>query len=58
MTKAMRMNARVSDKARVDNEAIQRLEAELTHAFAAPDSAYRPLAADEVIQRNRRRRSI
>ena len=43
------------DKARVDSEAFERLKAELTHAFAAPDSAYRPLQADEVIRRNRRR---
>jgi antitoxin ParD1/3/4 len=45
------------DKARVESEAFERLKAELTHAFAVPDSAYRPLEADEVIQRNRRRRS-
>jgi antitoxin ParD1/3/4 len=45
------------DKARVDSEAFERLKAELTHAFAAPDSAYRPLSADDVIQRNRRRKS-
>lgn len=45
------------DKARVETEAFERLKAELTHAFAAPDSAYRPSSADEVIQRNRGRRS-
>ena len=46
------------DKAQVDNEAFERLKAELTHAFAAPDSVYRSLGAAEVIQRNRRRRSV
>ena len=41
------------DKARADQEAFERLKAELTHAFAAPDHAYRPLTAAEVITRNR-----
>lgn len=45
------------DKARAESEAFDRLRAELTHAFAAPDNLYRPLGADEVIERNRRRRS-
>jgi Arc/MetJ-type ribon-helix-helix transcriptional regulator len=40
------------DKARVDGDAFDRLKAELTHAFAAPDSAYRPLSANAVIKRN------
>jgi Arc/MetJ-type ribon-helix-helix transcriptional regulator len=43
------------DMARADREAFDRLKAELTHAFAAPDSAYRPLTADQVIARNARR---
>jgi antitoxin ParD1/3/4 len=42
------------DKERTDQEAFDRLKAELTHAFAAPDSAYQPLTAAEVIARNRR----
>jgi Arc/MetJ-type ribon-helix-helix transcriptional regulator len=42
------------DKARVDADAFERLKAELAHAFAAPDSAYRPLSADAVIARNGR----
>jgi antitoxin ParD1/3/4 len=41
------------DKTRVEAEAFERLKAELTQAFAAPDSAYRPLDADAVIRRNR-----
>lgn len=43
------------DMARVDAESLERLKAELAHAFAAPDSAYRPLSADDVIRRNTRR---
>jgi Arc/MetJ-type ribon-helix-helix transcriptional regulator len=42
------------DKERVEGEAFQRLKAELAHAFSAPDSAYQPLDADEVIRRNAR----
>lgn len=41
------------DKERVEREAFDRLKAELTHAFAAPESSYQPLAAAEVIARNR-----
>ena len=36
------------DMARTDAESFERLKAELTHAFAAPDSVYRPLDAGEV----------
>lgn len=43
------------DKARVDAQAFDRLKAELTQAFAAPDSAYAPLDADTVIRRNQSR---
>ena len=43
------------DMARLDAESFERLKAELTHAFAAPDSAYRPLDAEAVIARNARR---
>ena len=42
------------DKARVEAETFERLKAELTRAFAEPDSAYEPLDADSVIRRNRR----
>lgn len=45
---------RMRDTARVPNESVERLKTELRHAFAAPDSAYRPLVAGEVVQRNRR----
>ena len=45
------------DKARADSEAFGRLEATLTHAFAAPDSAYDPLDAEAVIARNAQRGS-
>lgn len=43
------------DKARAEVESFERLKAELTQAFAAPDSAYAPLDADAVIRRNARR---
>lgn len=42
------------DKERAENEAFERLKAELTLAFAAPDSSYVSLTAAEVIARNRR----
>jgi len=41
------------DKERAEQEAFERLKAELTHAFAAPESAYHPLTAAEVIARNK-----
>lgn len=40
------------DKERMDHMAFERLKAELTLAFAAPESSYGPLTALEVIQRN------
>ena len=43
------------DKDRADREAFDRLKAELTRAFAAPDSDYEQLDADAVIARNHRR---
>jgi antitoxin ParD1/3/4 len=45
------------DKERADAEAFARLRAELKRAFAAPDSAYRPLDANTVIKRNARKRA-
>jgi putative addiction module CopG family antidote len=42
------------DKERVEREAFERLKAELQHAFAAPDEAFEPLTAAEVIARNQR----
>ncbi len=41
------------DKERTEQEAFERLKAELTHAYAAPESAYKPLTAADVIARNR-----
>ncbi len=41
------------DKERREQDAFDRLKAELTLAFAAPDSAYVPLTAADVIARNR-----
>lgn len=41
------------DRERAQAEAFDRLKAELTQAFAAPESAYEPLTAAEVISRNR-----
>ena len=40
------------DKEQAERVAFARLKAELQRAFAAPDSAYRPLTAAEVIARN------
>jgi antitoxin ParD1/3/4 len=42
------------DKERAEQEAFDRLKAELRHAFAAPDSSYQALTAAEVIARNQR----
>ena len=41
------------DKERSEREAFDRLKAELARAFAAPDAAYQPLAAADVIARNK-----
>lgn len=41
------------DKERAEKEAFDRLKAELRHAFAAPESSYKPLTAAEIIARNR-----
>ena len=41
------------DKERKEQEAFDRLKAELTHAFAAPETSYCPLTAADVIARNR-----
>lgn len=40
------------DKERAEREAFDRLKAELTHAFTAPESTYHSLTAAEVIARN------
>jgi antitoxin ParD1/3/4 len=43
------------DKERTERETFDRLKAELTRAFAAPDSAYQPLDADTVVRRGQQR---
>ncbi len=40
------------DRARTEREIFDRLKAELTQAFAAPDSTYHALTGGEVIRRN------
>jgi putative addiction module CopG family antidote len=40
------------DMQRAEQQAFERLRAELAQAFAAPESAYQPLTAAEVIARN------
>lgn len=45
------------DKERSEREAFERLKAELTQAFAAPDDSYRALSASDVIARNKARAS-
>lgn len=40
------------DKMRSEDEAFQRLKAELNRAFAAPDNSYEALGAEDVIRRN------
>jgi putative addiction module CopG family antidote len=42
------------DMERSEQVAFERLRAELAQAFAAPESAYRPLTAQEVMARNAR----
>ena len=41
------------DKDRAEQEAFDRLKAELAHSFAAPETSYHPLTAADVIARNR-----
>jgi len=41
------------DKETKETAAFERLKAELTHAWAAPESSYKPLTAADVIARNR-----
>ncbi len=40
------------DKEHAEHQAFDRLKAELTLAFSAPDSSYVPLSASDVINRN------
>lgn len=41
------------DKERHEQEAFERLKAELKRAFGAPESSYSPLSAADIIARNR-----
>jgi antitoxin ParD1/3/4 len=41
------------DKERKETDTFERLKAELTHAYAAPEASYHPLTAADVISRNR-----
>jgi antitoxin ParD1/3/4 len=41
------------DKERAEKALFERLKAELSAAFAAPDDTYGALTADEIIARNR-----
>ena len=41
------------DKEHKEAEAFERLKAELTRAYAAPEATYHPLTAADVIARNR-----
>jgi putative addiction module CopG family antidote len=41
------------DKEQTEAKAFERLKAELVHAYAAPESSYKPLTAADVIARNR-----
>lgn len=43
------------DKERTEAEAFDRLKAELTHAFAAPESSYHSMTAADVIARNKKK---
>lgn len=40
------------DKERADQAAFEKLKAELTRAFAAPEESYQPLSAADIIRRN------
>ncbi len=42
-----------NDQARSEQQAFQRLKAELALAYAAPESSYEALTAADIIQRNR-----
>lgn len=42
------------DMERKEQEAFERLKAELTRAFSAPDEAFQPLTAAQVLKRNAR----
>jgi len=41
------------DKERAEQQTFERLKAELSHAFSAPESSYALLTAADVIKRNK-----
>ena len=43
------------DKQRSEQQAFERLKAELKRAFAAPDDTYETLSADDIIAKGRER---
>lgn len=45
------------DKEKSERNAFDRLKAELQRAFATPNAEYRQVTADDVIKRNRARRT-
>jgi putative addiction module CopG family antidote len=45
------------DKKETEEQAFERLKAELQRAFAAPDAHYRRITAADVVKRNRARRA-
>ncbi|HSQ98696.1 MAG TPA: addiction module antitoxin [Sphingomicrobium sp.] len=45
------------DKKETEDQAFERLKAELQRAFASPDDEFRHIKAADVIKRNRARRS-
>ena len=45
------------DKKETEEQAFERLKAELQRAFATPDADYRRITAADVIKRNRARRA-
>jgi antitoxin ParD1/3/4 len=45
------------DKKQAEDQAFERLKAELQKAFATPDSNYRRITAADVAKRNRKRRA-
>lgn len=49
------MTKRKTLKQQAGGASFERLKAELAKAFAAPDSAYSPLTAEDVIRRNKAR---
>ncbi len=45
------------DKKQAEDQALERLKAKLKRAFATPETGYRRITADDVVKRNRDRRS-